>query len=163
MWPAPDSVVGFILLERLWAKVEILGPDECWPWVGATDPHGRGRINFQGRAVLPTHIILHFDGRPRPKVPDDKALHNPLCRPSCSNPKHLRWGSQQDNMKDKILHNRQSHTCGTALKKSTLTEQDIRDIRTSTFTLEEQAKLYDISSRSVWDIKHRKSWKHVLD
>lgn len=29
-------------LERFWTKVDVRGPDECWPWLAAiTDGYGR--------------------------------------------------------------------------------------------------------------------------
>lgn len=27
---------------RFWRQVEVLGPEECWPWRGRTDAHGHG-------------------------------------------------------------------------------------------------------------------------
>ncbi len=43
---APDkeaaSVISESTLARFWAKVDVRGPDECWPWRGATDPKGYG-------------------------------------------------------------------------------------------------------------------------
>lgn len=31
-------------LERLWAKVDKRGPDECWPWQARRSPKGYGDI-----------------------------------------------------------------------------------------------------------------------
>jgi hypothetical protein len=152
------------LLERLEGKFIRKGNDECWPWIAASDNHGRGRITIKQAVRVAAQVILEAHGAPRPPAPNDSALHKPTCLPSCSNPAHLRWGSQYDNMQDKVALGTSRHKAGVFVgSKSTLTEQDIRDIRNSTLTLREQAELYDISERSVWDIRKRKSWQWVTD
>ena len=152
------------LADRLRGKFEQRGPDECWPWIAASDPRGYGRITVKGSCRLATHVILEASGRPRPPAPNDQALHRPDCHGSCSNPKHLRWGSQKQNMEDKVLRGTSRHKPGTFIgAKSTITEQDVRDIRISSLTLKDLAELYDMSERSVWDIKKRRSWSWVSD
>lgn len=152
------------LAERLEGKFERKGPDECWPWKAASDNYGRGRITVNRKVRVASQVILEASGRPRPNAPNDYALHNPRCLPSCSNPQHLRWGSQKDNVQDKILIGTSRHKPGSFQGvKSSLEPQDIRDIRKSTMTLTDLAELYEISSRSVWAIKKRKSWQWVVD
>lgn len=148
-------------MERFWDKVDIKADDECWPWKGAADNKGRGRINIKGKAVIVTHVALQLDNRPRPNPPFENALHNFNCHPSCCNPKHLRWGTQKENMQDKVLAGNSSHSFGTAKRKSNLTDQDVLDIRASTLTRSALAKLYNLSSRSIWEIAKRRSWRHL--
>jgi hypothetical protein len=151
------------LLERLEGKFLQKGSDECWPWVAAADNYGRGRITVNQIVRVAAQVILEAHGFPRPAPPNDAALHKPSCHPSCSNPAHLRWGSQYDNMQDKIVIGTSRHKPGTLFNKSSITEQDVREIRKSSLTLREQAELYDISERAVWDIRKRKSWQWVED
>ena len=151
-----------LLKKRLWEKIEQRGAEECWPWTAASDNHGRGRINVFGQVRVASQVLLILEGLPKPAAPNDCALHKADCLPSCMNPSHLRWGSQKENMQDKVKRGTSRHKAGTFLgSKSTLTEQDIRDIRASTLTLEEQAELYEISARSVWDIRKRRAWTWV--
>lgn len=150
------------LSQRLAGKFQQKGPNECWPWTAAADKYGRGRISFNGKSLLATHAVLEVDGRPRPPAPENNALHLPTCIGSCSNPGHLRWGTHKENMQDKIAAGT-SHRNGIIFNKSSITEQDVRDIRNSTLTLEDLAELYEVSARSIWDIKKRKSWKWVSD
>lgn len=44
------------LAERLAAKIEVRGPDECWPWTGYVDPEGYGRIK-NNRKQLRVHRV----------------------------------------------------------------------------------------------------------
>lgn len=152
------------LSQRLEGKFIQKGDDECWPWTAASDKHGRGRITIEGRVRVAAQVVLEAAGFPRPSSPNDHALHKPDCPGSCSNPKHLRWGSHKENMVDKVISGSSRHKEGIFVgSKSWLEEQDIRDIRNSKMTLANLAELYEISSRSVWDIKKRKSWTWVED
>lgn len=119
---------------------------------------------MRGKSYLASHIILEANGFPRPAPPANQALHLPTCFGGCSNPKHLRWGTIKENMQDKIVAGTAIRLPGTFVGvKSTLTEQDVRDIRNSTLPLSDLAELYEISTRSIWDIKNRRSWVWVSD
>jgi len=148
-------------MQRLWDKVQKRGENECWPWLGATDTYGRGRININRKAIIPTRLILELEGFPEPEAPNNKALHQPGCSPGCCNPKHLRWGSQKDNMQDKILNGKSRHSFGAAARKSHLTDDDVYAIRASNETLKWLSRRYGVSERSIWDIKKRRSWSHI--
>lgn len=34
------------VLDRFWSKVAVAGPDDCWPWTGATEENGLGRFKI---------------------------------------------------------------------------------------------------------------------
>jgi hypothetical protein len=34
--------------ERFWSRVDVRGPDECWPWMAAT-VKGYGQLSVMGR------------------------------------------------------------------------------------------------------------------
>lgn len=86
------------VVERFWAKVDRRGPDECWPWTGATQQTGYGRFRVDGRlqgAHRVAYVLTHGHLRPGAHV-----LHR-CDTPGCCNPSHLFLGTHADNMADK--------------------------------------------------------------
>jgi hypothetical protein len=54
-----------------------------------------------------------------------------------------------------------SDSVGRSIGHSTLTEQDVRDIRTSSESERAMAKQYGVSHVAIHNIRTRKTWKHV--
>lgn len=78
---------------------------DCWLWVGALEESGYARgILVNGKVVRGTHLALAIDGRQRPNH-NLLALHSCDNRP-CVNPKHLRWGTDEENHEDHRLRGR---------------------------------------------------------
>lgn len=86
---------------RFWAKVDRRGPEECWPWTKAHNEHGYGLMRVNGRLEKAHRLALIGDGED--PGPDVKVLHK-CDNPPCCNPRHLRFGSQLENMRD--MHER---------------------------------------------------------
>ena len=91
------------LEDRFWPKVDKRGPEECWPWLGASNG-GYGLISDgKGKHLRATRasILIHSG-------PFDKSLI--VCHkcdnPPCVNPNHLFLGTFKDNMKDMHRKNR---------------------------------------------------------
>lgn len=91
--------------QRFWAKVDVRGPDDCWPWLGCRDRDGYPKIKVDGTYRRATHVALMIDGRPR--IGNLQALHS-CDNPPCCNAKHLRWGTTVENMADKTARGRQA-------------------------------------------------------
>lgn len=138
--------------KRLADKILKLGDDECWPWIGAADAVGRGHIWFEGRLRKAAQVILITEGKPQPKAPNDYSLHNPKCLPSCSNPKHLRWGSHAENMLDKKV-------AGTTAIK--LTEEAVLQIRSSPLKAKDLCKIYKVKRQTIEKVRARQIWTHI--
>lgn len=72
---------------RFWAKVDVRGEDECWPWLGAIGKAGYGWFRLFGK-VRKAHRASYWILVKEP----DAGLHiDHICRNRrCVNPAHLR-------------------------------------------------------------------------
>jgi hypothetical protein len=143
-----------------WAKVDRRGPDECWPWQGSADRRGYGQVMLRDhRPRRAHHLALHFDGRPRPG--NLHCLHS-CDNPSCCNPAHLRWGTIAQNAKEKSERGRCPDTSGERNAHHKLTEDQVREIRSSTETHRALAAKYGLSShRTIGRIKRHEKWRCI--
>ena len=79
-----------------WEKVEIRGPDECWPWTASTTSGGQGKVRWDGREIIGSHRVafyLMYNRWP------DHACHT-CDNPPCCNPSHIYDGTKSTNAKD---------------------------------------------------------------
>lgn len=136
--------------------------DECVPWpFGVDNAWGYGRLTIKGRRYMATHVALELDGRPRPHIEGHHgavALHS-CDNPPCCNPRHLRWGTQLDNVADRVDRHR-----GRSGAQSDLTPQNVRDIRTLSrqgWSLRRLSDEYGVSPVAIGQIVRHETWKHV--
>lgn len=92
----PERYVPFV--DRVWAKVDRRGPDECWPWLGSLNMHGYGRIGRGSKsegiemAHRATYELTHGP------IPDGLEIDH-LCRNrACVNPSHLEPVTRRVNL-----------------------------------------------------------------
>lgn len=84
---------------RFWSKVERRGPDDCWPWRGATD--GRyGQFSVKGRRFKASRVALSLVTGV--SLNTEKLACHKCDNPPCCNPAHLFWGTMSDNIRDAI-------------------------------------------------------------
>jgi hypothetical protein len=79
-------------MDRVWAKVDRRGDDECWPWTGYCHPDGHG---MYGDSNYVHRLIYEETHSTKPPV-----VRHSCDNPPCCNPRHLLGGTQADNMKD---------------------------------------------------------------
>jgi len=147
--------------ERYWEKVDRRGPDECWPWTGATTSAGYGHLKVNGRMVSAHRLALQLAGRP--PGPDLFVLHS-CDTPLCVNPQHLREGTHAENMSDKKRRNRQSRLRGETNGWAKLTEADVRRVyvlRAEGLSQSKIAAALGVSQPQVSKILRGRRWAHV--
>lgn len=146
------------LIRRFWSKVKKRGEDECWLWKEGKTPEGYGLyragaiIVRANRLALALHLELDYFDQ------SWHALHK-CDNPPCCNPHHLFPGSNSENVQDKVDKARQHR--GADIATSKLTEDAIRDIRSSVHSASVMATKYGISERNVRLIRSYVTWRHV--
>lgn len=167
--------------ELFWRKVSVKGPDECWPWIGATLESGCGQIRIAGKNYLASRlsIFIHSGKDPAPLF----ACHK-CDNPNCVNPAHLFTGTHSDNMNDMVAKcrhwirrdkmkgdNNPSRRHPERLSRgeehyaARITADGVRTLRAAYQaggrTQQSLAEEFGIDQTTVSLIVCRKKWKHV--
>ena len=147
------------LLERLWAKVDIRGPNDCWPWEGATDKYGYGLIGegAPSRKLLQVHRVT-FESKNGP-IPKGLLVMHSCDNPGCCNPAHLAAGTHQQNMDDRDRKGRNAK--GEKVNSAKLTAAQITAIIADPRRQIDIAAEYGVAQGHVSHIKRGNVWKHL--
>lgn len=95
--------------ERLWAKVDKRGPDECWLWLGPKSPNKQrsawyGYIFHNGKHRRVNRVMLEIKmGAP---IPVGMVARHKCDNSMCVNPEHLEIGTQKENVADSYARGR---------------------------------------------------------
>lgn len=90
------------LIQRFWGKVIRKGSDECWLWTAGTNGSGYGAMYISRKQIL-AHRFSYLIANGW--IDDRLTLHS-CDTPPCVNPKHLRLGTQLNNIHDAIKRRR---------------------------------------------------------
>ena len=149
---------------RFMAKVNKQESPNCWLWLGNKDNLGYGRFAVIGgsRSALAHRIAYRlFKGA----IPEGKLILHKCNNASCVCPDHLRFGTDADNAKDKIIAgNSDKMPKGSNSHFSKLTEEIVKQIRDKAeqnISYAALGRLFNISACQASNIVRRKSWKHV--
>jgi hypothetical protein len=165
--PLQQQFHGLSEKERFMKWVAIQ-PNGCWKWMGSvmkhkdrhdSEWHGQWR-NANGEHEL-THRaawrILVGD------IPRKAMVLHRCDVPRCVNPDHLYLGNQSDNVKDMWDRGRarQGVSRGEDHGNAKVTEEIVREIRSSKESGVVMAKRFGISTATLYDIRNNHIWRHV--
>ena len=148
------------ILQDFWKFVDKKGSDECWEWKGSRKGtrYGRFRINNIRYKAHRISYQLHY-GKINPKM---EILHN-CDNGFCVNPRHLREGTQKENIRDMWLRDRANKAKGERVNTAKLTWEQVREIRkryipfkVSTVKL---GKEYGVSDSAIGAVVGNKTWR----
>ncbi len=151
---------GVTAKEKFWSKVVITADTErCWEWQGAKGRGSYGISSYRNKTITAHRLAWFFVYEEMPKL---QVLHSCDNR-ICVNPNHLREGTNQDNVDDKVNRNRQP--MGEHHKNAKLTNNDVLQIRQllSNRVLQvDIAKMFKVSTHTISAIKKGLRWSHVI-
>lgn len=93
-------------LDAFWSKVDVRGEDECWCWIAGTQSKGYGSFWISGKSYNAHRVSFMIANGYMPTL---LVLHSCDVR-RCVNPKHLREGTQLDNVQDMMDRGRANLT-----------------------------------------------------
>ena len=114
--------------DRFWAKVDVRGPDDCWPWLAA--PRNKNSTHRYGAFWLnrrhePANKVA-WELKNGPMAHGMFACHT-CDNPECCNPSHIFPGTNQENTADKVSKGRQVK--GEQIHTAKLTSAQVAEIR----------------------------------
>lgn len=159
--PVASNLKFKTIEERFWGKVDILGPDECWPWK-ASKARGYGEFFVspeRGKVMAQTFVVELITGVPCP--PGQEGCHK-CDNPPCCNPAHVYYGTRKQNVADMLVRNRGPR--GEQRHNSKFTEKQIISIRNRFAdgeALRPLAKEFNTDTGYLSRIVNRKVWRHI--
>jgi hypothetical protein len=158
------------LMKRIWLHID--KTDTCWLSKYAIEKTGYSLIRINHINYRFHRVMLFWNDQSQSsKFSEGKnwlACHT-CTNKHCVNPNHLYWGTQNDNMRDKIKDGTDCRGQKSVLSK--LTDEQVLEIREkhskkvnkndnkiSTFTL---AKEYGVKPSTIGMIICRKTWSHL--
>lgn len=131
----------------------------CWLWTGACNWNGYGFYKRAGK-TSPAHRVAFAIAFPDIDLTGKVVMHKCDNR-VCVNPDHLAVGTQAENIQDMRRKGRGRPRKGEKHPMAILTEADVRAIRQSKASLNEEARRYGVVRYAIWAIRNGRNWKHV--
>lgn len=155
----------------------------CWIWTGPTcGPYGKTR--WKSKTILTHRASFEIFNK---KIPLGKMVCHSCEVPLCINPFHLWIGTQKENIRDSVNKKRFAHPASEKVKKSLslrmkgnklgernkgmnhplkkLVDNDIYEIRRLLAKGVSQtniAKIFNVDSSTISNIKRGRLWKHLI-
>ena len=140
-------------IDRFFEKVRVDPITKCWIWQASLDSKGYGRFWYDGR-LYKAHRWAYDTFCKRLESLEIFVRHT--CNNKiCCNPKHLIHGTQSDNEIDKIKDN--------ITKCAKLSKKDVLEIFVSEEKPDNLALCYEVSTRTIYNIKAKKTWNWLTD
>lgn len=140
---------------------------DCMEWLGGTDRKGYGCLKWKDKNKRAHRLSYELTYG---EIPKGFLICHSCDNPLCINPKHLWAGTSKQNTLDMMAKGRGNMIKGKRLKNSPLrpcaklSEDDVRAIRKrlgNGETAVNIAKSYNVSDRTISDIKTGRNWSKL--
>lgn len=157
---------------RFWAKVDVRGPDDCWPWTRHKTGFGHGTFSKRKAPGVPGALFAHrvaYELVIGP-IPAGMAVCHSCDNPSCCNPAHLWLGTKGDNNRDCYNKGRryqpgpvpyELRARGERVANARLTPEKVRMIVSSDLPHKALARQLGVSDTAVRNVRNGVTWGHV--
>ena len=144
-----------------WTKVDRT-KGSCWIWTSAIDTHGYGHVSIGGKTHRSHRVAYEiFYGEIQKNMHVLHRCDNRLC----VNPIHLFLGTNDDNVRDRVLKGRSRGAIGERNVKSKLTPSKVREIRmlhkNNIHTAIYLAEIHSVSVSTIHRAVTRETWNHI--
>mgnify|MGYP001946582882 CR=1 FL=1 len=137
----------------------IINSEGCWICISHTKSKHRGNYpvlkRYNRHMRMSRYIFELYNGY----IDNKKYVMHTCDNPECINPKHLRLGTAWENTQDMIQKGRKP--VGEEVPAAKLTEDEVVRIFNDSRGCTTIAKEYGVSKKTVLNIRHGKSWKHL--
>lgn len=131
----------------------------CWECISHASPPHRGGypvLERNGRFYRMSRYVFEVVNG---YIDEDKFVMHTCDNPKCINPDHLKLGTPKENTQDMVRKGRKP--IGEDVPAAKLTEQEVVEIFNDPRGCTTIAREYGISKKSVLNIRHGKTWKHL--
>jgi len=157
--------------ERLWKKVDCLGENECWNWLGASTHNGYGVLgpNLKERRAHRLSWTLHYG-----EIPDGQLVLHSCDNRKCVNPKHLFLGTPLENTEDMYAKGREKNPgpsvvqYGENVPSSKISTEEARQIRSLYHPYQRGltkylAEKFGLSQVQIRVVATGRQWSHLKE
>lgn len=101
-------MIGIVHFSNFMDRIDYDWDTECWNWTKSKVCIGYGRVSYRGKLRLAHRLSKFLFGHMTERqFNNTKTVVMHTCdNPSCVNPRHLKLGSQQDNIADRTKKGR---------------------------------------------------------
>lgn len=144
---------------RFWDRVQ--KSDGCWHWTGCLKDTGYGVLSLGAREISAHRFSYTIH---KGEIPAGFNVCHTCDNRGCVNPDHLFLGTHADNVQDMVQKGRQrcNPRRGEEHKRHKLTGAEVLEIFESSGPADVVAQQYGVSATLVWNIRKKRTWKHLL-
>ena len=135
----------------------------CWRWDMAIDSSGYGLMSTRNRGerrnrTARAHRIAYLSHNGN--LPTEGVICHSCDNRACVNPKHLFWGTHEDNMQDMLEKGRRTMR-GKFRRLTDEAREYARTLLTESLSISEIARRVGCARGTIRNIRDGKTWKHV--